>query len=156
MTVKTNHRQLTSIEIGFLRTWEAVRGLDERPVMQLRFALPDRDWRFDFAWPSRRVAVELLGGIWLKNRNKGHASPKEVLEEMAKLNAAMMRGWRVLRYDTDSLRKRPVQIVEEVTELLRLSRVWREEQKQLALGSPAPWPTVIQVLAEAHDGKVSR
>jgi very-short-patch-repair endonuclease len=130
------HRQSTTIEAAFLRAWEMVFGLNDRPMAQLRFALPDRQFRFDYAWPSRRVAVELEGGIFMRNRNKGHASPKELLASIEKNNAAMMRGWRVLRYSTVDLRKRPVQVVEEVAELLRRSRLWSQEQKTLALGEP--------------------
>lgn len=108
--------------------------------MQLRFALPERQFRFDFAFPARRVAVELEGGIFLRNRNKGHASPKELLASMEKNNAAMLQGWRVLRYSTIDLKKRPVQVVEEVVELLRRSRVWSDEQKTLSLGTEDPKP----------------
>jgi very-short-patch-repair endonuclease len=133
-------RKLTSIEVTFLRVWECVRGLEDRPVMQLRFALPERQFRFDFAFPARRVAVELEGGIFLRNRNKGHASPKELLASMEKNNAAMLQGWRVLRYSTIDLKKRPVQVVEEVVELLRRSRVWSDEQKTLSLGTEDPKP----------------
>lgn len=33
------------------------------PTREFRFQ-SDRRWRFDFAWPLRRFAVEVEGGIW--------------------------------------------------------------------------------------------
>ncbi len=48
----------------------------------------ERDWRFDFAWPEQRLAVEIDG--W------GHHKPNRYLTDIPKFNAAMLAGWRVL------------------------------------------------------------
>lgn len=45
--------------------------------------------------------------------------------------AAVMRGWRVLRYTTLDLRKRPVQCVEEVGTLLASIAAPRAAQRGL-------------------------
>lgn len=64
------------------------------PVMEHRFH-PTRMWRFDYAWPDRRVALEVEGGIF---RKKGaHNTPIAMMEDMEKYNAAAALGWRVLR-----------------------------------------------------------
>ncbi len=121
-TKTTKPRQATSIERHFAMVWR-INGNGESYIPQLRFALDvGRQWRFDVAFPSHRVAVELLGGIFMRNRNKGHASPKEVMNECEKLNAATLRGWAVLRYHTKDLEDRPVQMVEEIVKLLELRR----------------------------------
>lgn len=64
------------------------------PEREFAFARPDRDWRFDFAWPDRRIALEVEGGIWSAGR---HVRPKGFLGDMQKYNAAAARGWLVFR-----------------------------------------------------------
>jgi hypothetical protein len=33
------------------------------PIREHRFA-PPRRWRFDYAWPAHRLALEIEGGTW--------------------------------------------------------------------------------------------
>jgi very-short-patch-repair endonuclease len=66
------------------------------PVAEYRFHA-ERRWRFDFAWPERKVAVEIDGGIWVHGR---HNRASGYLADLEKLNAAAEAGWRVLRYAT--------------------------------------------------------
>jgi very-short-patch-repair endonuclease len=54
-----------------------------------------RDWRFDIAIPEHMIAVELDGGTWIQGR---HSRGSGVISDMDKINAATVRGWRVLRY----------------------------------------------------------
>jgi very-short-patch-repair endonuclease len=62
------------------------------PVEEFRFH-PVRKWRFDFAWPQHRVALEVQGGIWGGGR---HSRGAAMLKEWEKLNTAAMMGWRIL------------------------------------------------------------
>jgi very-short-patch-repair endonuclease len=63
-----------------------------QPVPELRFDAA-RAWRFDFAWPERRVALEVDGGIgWGRHTRAGGWH-----KDTEKLNAAVAAGWRVLR-----------------------------------------------------------
>ena len=71
-------------------------GLPE-PEREYRFA-PPRRWRFDFAWPERRLAVEVEGGQWVRGR---HQTPKGFERDCEKLNAAALLGWTVLRVTGD-------------------------------------------------------
>lgn len=73
-------------------------GLAE-PVPEYQFH-PLRRWRFDFAWPLHKVAVEIEGGIWTQGR---HTRGAGVLADMQKYNAAAMLGWRLLRYSPQTL-----------------------------------------------------
>jgi hypothetical protein len=53
---------------------------------------PERQWRFDFAWPDALVAVEVHGGIWKGGRHtrgKGFAGDRE------KVASAQELGWLV-------------------------------------------------------------
>ena len=61
-------------------------------VREYRFA-PQRRWRFDFADPDHKVALEINGGHWGQGR---HTRPAALIREYEKLNAAQMDGWIVL------------------------------------------------------------
>ena len=56
-----------------------------------------RRWRFDFAWPAIRLAVEVDGGTWASGRHTRGAGYEADCE---KLNEAVLRDWRVLRVTT--------------------------------------------------------
>lgn len=64
------------------------------PVREHRFH-PIRQWRFDFAWPEYRVALEIEGGIWTGG---GHTRGRGYREDMEKYNEAALHGWIVLRF----------------------------------------------------------
>lgn len=68
---------------------------------ELQFC-PWRKWRFDYAWPELKVAVELDG---LTARSMGrHQSVMGFTRDCEKLNAAVLLGWKVLRFTQVSLR----------------------------------------------------
>lgn len=69
----------------------------------------NRDWRFDFAWPDVKVAVEIQGGA---HRIKGKF--KADLEKRA---AALLAGWSVLELGRDRVRSE--QGIAWLKELLR-------------------------------------
>jgi hypothetical protein len=71
-----------------------------RPVPEHAFAKPDRAWRFDFAWPDARVAIECHGGIWVRG---AHSRGAQQLKDFEKLNAAQLRLWKVLHVTPDQL-----------------------------------------------------
>jgi very-short-patch-repair endonuclease len=64
------------------------------PVEEFRFD-PNRRWRFDFAWPHYRIAVEVEGGIWMGGR---HNRPVGYAKDLEKYNKAAKDGWRVFRF----------------------------------------------------------
>lgn len=66
-------------------------------VKELQFH-PGRKWRFDYAFPSRKIAIEIDGAIWTLGR---HNRPRGYLNDMEKLNTAASMGWLVLRFSTD-------------------------------------------------------
>jgi very-short-patch-repair endonuclease len=59
---------------------------------------PVRKWRFDFAWPEQKIAVEVEG---LSNTFSRHSTISGYREDCHKYNAAVSLGWKVLRYTTD-------------------------------------------------------
>jgi very-short-patch-repair endonuclease len=64
------------------------------PETQVRFD-DTRRWRFDFAWPSARLAVEVNGGEWSQGRHNRAAGMRGDYE---KINTATIQGWRVLQF----------------------------------------------------------
>ena len=54
-----------------------------------------RKWRFDFAYPSLMIALEVEGGIYNHGR---HTRPKGYENDCQKYNTAAMDGWVVLRF----------------------------------------------------------
>ena len=56
---------------------------------------PKRKWRFDFAWPEQKVAVELEG---VTGEGGGrHQRIGGFIADCKKYESALMRGWRVYR-----------------------------------------------------------
>ena len=70
-----------------------------RPVAELRFH-PKRRWKFDFAWPEQKVALEVEGGVWVGGR---HTSGAGFVKDMEKYNEATCAGWRLLRVQPKDL-----------------------------------------------------
>lgn len=70
------------------------------PVKEYQFH-PLRKWRFDYAFPGAKVALEVEGGVHTAGR---HIRPRGFLNDMEKYNAAATLGWLVLRTTPDQLR----------------------------------------------------
>ena len=69
-------------------------------VREHRFA-PPRRWRFDFAWPDRKLAVEVDGGVWTRGRHTRGAGVERDNEKFAR---AAIDGWRVVRVTPGQIR----------------------------------------------------
>lgn len=53
-----------------------------------------RKWRFDWAWPERKIACEYEGGIFQRGR---HTRGKGYGNDCDKYNTAAVMGWCVIR-----------------------------------------------------------
>lgn len=67
------------------------------PEREFRFHRP-KLWRFDFAWPSVKVACEIEGGTWMKISR--HTSGKGFEADCIKYAQAIKDGWTVYRCTT--------------------------------------------------------
>jgi very-short-patch-repair endonuclease len=70
------------------------------PVREHRFH-PTRQWRLDFAWPDRKVAVECEGGVWIRGR---HSRGKGFIEDCSKYAEAALAGWLVFRVTAEHIK----------------------------------------------------
>lgn len=61
---------------------------------------PTRKFRFDYAIPSKKIAIEQEGGAWTNGR---HTRGKGYISDMEKYNLATSMGWRVLRFTPDQM-----------------------------------------------------
>ena len=69
------------------------------PEKEYQFCLP-RKFRFDFAWPDLKIAIEAEGGVWIRG---GHVRGTGYIQNCKKYNMATLLGWRVLRYTPDMI-----------------------------------------------------
>jgi very-short-patch-repair endonuclease len=66
--------------------------------LQTEYRFDDvRRWRFDFAFPSVKLAIEVEG--------KAHYHAKRHKTDCEKLNEALRQGWRVLRFPNSERKK---------------------------------------------------
>ena len=63
--------------------------------------LPDRRFRFDFAWPSHKIAVEIEGGTYAGGR---HVTGPGFAKDCEKYNLATLNGWSVYRFTTQMVK----------------------------------------------------
>ena len=70
------------------------------PATELLFH-PKRKWRFDYAWPTRMIALEVHGGIHSGGR---HTRGKGFVEDRAKMNEATLLGWTVLEVTPEHIK----------------------------------------------------
>jgi very-short-patch-repair endonuclease len=71
-----------------------------------------RRWRFDFAYPKHKIAIEIEGGIWTGGR---HTRATGFIKDCEKYNRATILGWRVLRYHRDSMGQAIIDIKELIS-----------------------------------------
>lgn len=98
-----------------LETRLAQLGADLPPATREYAFAPGRGWRFDFAWPEQLLAVEVDGGVHAP-RGGRHATDGD----RAKLNAAAVAGWRVLRFSPQMLDRDPAGVVAQIRQALTL------------------------------------
>ena len=60
-----------------------------------------RQWRFDVAIPSLKIAIEYEG---IMSRKSRHTTVTGYTKDCEKYNAATIAGWRVLRYNVFNYR----------------------------------------------------
>ena len=91
--------------------------LGEEVVAEHRFH-PTRLWRFDYAIPSHRIAIEIDGGVWIEGR---HNRPKGYIADLEKFNNAAALGWRVLKFTPQQ------KFTTKALRLIKEANEWKEK-----------------------------
>jgi very-short-patch-repair endonuclease len=73
---------------------DLARKADTVVMLEYRFHTVRR-WRFDAAFPERKIGVEIDGGVFIQGR---HTTGVGFRNDCAKINAAGVLGWRVFRF----------------------------------------------------------
>ena len=92
------------------------RDTEYTPMAEYRFH-PERRWRFDFAFPAQRLAVEFDGGQWVIAGGRHNRDG-----DREKLNTAAAMGWRVLRFSNQQWERDPYGCVAQVLRALEWGR----------------------------------
>ena len=72
------------------------------PAPEREYRFCERRWKFDFAWPEKRLAVEIEGAVWVGGR---HTRGSGFIADMEKYNAAASMGWFVFRFDGGAVKR---------------------------------------------------
>ena len=78
--------------------------------------LDGRKHRGDAINKSKKVLIEIEGGLWLQTPGR-HNQPIGYINDMEKYNLATLQGWRILRYTPEILRKTPWKLIADVRKL---------------------------------------
>lgn len=115
---KGERDEMKSRNADFLAMWRAIGDSHVEWSEEFRFDSVRR-FKFDFAHEPSRVAVEIEGVTYFGPTVSRHQTTKGYVKDMEKYNLAIERGWRVLRYSQFDLKKKPVQIVEQIKSVIR-------------------------------------
>ena len=69
------------------------------PIREYAFA-KGRKWRFDLAYPDKKIAIEVEGGTRIVGRHSRHHG---FSADCIKYAEAILRGWRVLRFTSEQV-----------------------------------------------------
>jgi len=98
---KSTARRLATSQLEALFIHDFALCAPEAPAYEREYRFDAmRKWRFDFAWPEQRVAVEIEGGLYGVSR---HTTLLGYSADCEKYNRAALNGWRVLRFTAQHL-----------------------------------------------------
>ena len=103
-----------ALERTFLFYWHILAVQQPEPEREYQFC-ETRRFRFDFAWPICKVAVEMEGGVWSRGR---HVRGRGFIKDCEKYNLATLLGWRILRFTGDMLKDAPQDVIDMIIGVL--------------------------------------
>ena len=68
-----------------------------------------RKWRIDLSWPDKKIAVECDGGRYCMGGGKHNTNA-----DYDKINELNHLGWKVLRFNSDQIRKNPMHCIKNI------------------------------------------
>lgn len=91
---------------------DELSSISEGFIPEYKF-LDNRKFRFDWAWPEKRIALEYEGVFSDKSR---HTTISGYTKDSEKYNLATINGWRVLRYTAITYKN----VTEDVKNLIQM------------------------------------
>lgn len=88
--------ELRNAQSGDMFTLCIRQQLGAECVRELQFDAV-RKWRFDYAIPSVKLAIEIDGGVWIEGGGR-HTRGSGWIKDQEKMNAAAAQGWRVMHF----------------------------------------------------------
>src|SRR5574344_128017 len=85
---------------------------------------PTRKWRFDYALPELKIAIEIDGGLFTGGRNSGGMGQ---YKDIQKMNEAVSMGWLVFHYIPDE--KFSLEMRMQVTRAISLRKEEKSAEK---------------------------
>ena len=82
--------------------FDALKSLEVEIYREYKF-LTDRKFKFDFAIPLYKIAIEYEGGIFTGGR---HVTALGYAKDCEKYNLAVLNGWRLLRYTIKDIKQK--------------------------------------------------
>jgi len=92
---------VSDAEEGFALALRALK--HPTPVREFRFH-HTRKFRFDFAWPEHKVAMEVEGGVGGRAKSR-HSTFTGFEKDCFKYALAAQEGWRLYRFSTTQVMK---------------------------------------------------
>jgi hypothetical protein len=109
------YQHITMTGIICEREYKFARDAIGNPTKKIRALLSFaglKDWRFDFAIPSQKIAIEIEGGIFTGGR---HVQGVGFEKDCEKYNCALLLGWRVLRFSSNHVKSgRALELTEKL------------------------------------------
>jgi len=85
---------------------------------------PERKWRFDYALPELKIAIEIDGGLFTGGRHSGGMGQ---YKDFQKLNSASELGWLVFHYIPDE--KFSLEMRKQVAKAISLRKEEKSAEK---------------------------
>jgi len=104
---------LSRPEESFAIAWRALGG----PPFVREYVFCERKWRFDFAWPAAKIAVEIEGGVHEGAGRGRHMRQLGFTDDCVKYGEAALLGWRVLRLTPPMIQPA---LLERIVEAIRI------------------------------------
>lgn len=104
----------STLERSFLYYWRLLAPDAPEPVQEFAFC-PGRKYRADFAFPDKKLLIELEGGI---HNNGRHTRPRGYSMDCEKYNQATILGWRILRYTSIMMKNDPQTMISQILQAL--------------------------------------
>lgn len=109
-----NTQQLTDLFTALVKA-----DLKATCVKEFKFH-PTRKWRFDYALPEYKVAVEIDGGVWTQGR---HTRPQGYINDLEKFNEAAAMGWLILKFTPqEQYRKATLELIKRTIDIRQNER----------------------------------